>query len=425
MERIEALLRTRTGLVFPPSRRTLLDSGVRAAMEAVGSTDAEVYAAALVEDDAALQALADRVTIKETYFFREPGQFELLRQRILPELTRHAVQPLRIWSAGCATGEEAWSLAMVLAEAGQPEAVVLGTDISETALEKARQARYGSWSLRGDHQPALRHGSGEAQAFEVDRALRPRVAFRRLNLMEGPDAWQRAGVPSCHLIVCRNVLIYLAPEAIRALVEGFWESLLPGGWLVCGPSDPLLLPLASFETVQTEAGLAYRRSDPALPDVPPHPLLQTGPVELPPPPPEATPAVPPLARVRERADREGAQAAEPMCRALLDQNAHDGDLHHLHALLLLELGRLKEAEAAARKGLFLLRRSPVLHYTLASILLRQHDRRGAWRSFRNARDLALAWPAGEPLPLAEGEPPQQLAAAAANWMRTLDEHTGA
>ena len=152
-EAVADLLVRRTGLVFGPTRRDGAEAGMRRAMGRAGVREPERYRDLLEADADALDDLVVELTVGETYFFREPAQFQFLRREVLPDLRlRHGPgAAVRAWSAACASGEEAYSLAILLVEEGAgPHSHLLATDISRAALAKARRAVYGAWSLRGE-----------------------------------------------------------------------------------------------------------------------------------------------------------------------------------------------------------------------------------------------------------------------------------
>ena len=184
------------------------------------------------DSDPAWAALLDAVTVQETRLFRAASQLAAIADR-LPTLVR-GDRPLRILSAGCATGEEAWSLAVLAAEAGLP-AEVTGLDLCRPALRVAEAGRYGpgppdplrevpdAWGSRFD-----RADGTVAARLPDDVAVR----FRRANLLDPPD-----DLPAFHVALCRNVLIYLLPEARDAVLRGLLAHLAPGGILVLGATD--------------------------------------------------------------------------------------------------------------------------------------------------------------------------------------------
>lgn len=188
------------------------------------------------------RALLPLITVKESYFYRTPQHFEGLRQTVIPELVRarHRERRLRIWSAGCARGEEPWSLAMVLDQVSELagwEWKILATDVDQDALAAGRRARYGERSVR--HLPEnLRHRYliAGASGFEIADGLRRRVGFRYHNLAQEPPPGDTAPFD---VVFLRNVLIYFAPELQRQVVANIESSLAEDGFLFVGPSETL------------------------------------------------------------------------------------------------------------------------------------------------------------------------------------------
>src|SRR4051812_1125694 len=155
-------------------------------MSRAGSADAVRYHELIAADPAALDDLIVELTVGETYFLREPGQFEFIRREVLPEVRRRkgADAVIRAWSAGCASGEEAYSLAILFEQEGlASQTHILATDISRAALAKARQSVYSSWSLRGEGaRIAEGYLSPRGDRFVLDERIRRRVSFEYLNL---------------------------------------------------------------------------------------------------------------------------------------------------------------------------------------------------------------------------------------------------
>lgn len=238
--------------------------GVQRAMARVAATDPIEYKRLLDSDPGAFSALITELTVGETYFLRESGQFDFVIREVLPDLRRRAGPDhfLRAWSAGCASGEEAYSLAIVGHESQAPPAMrVLGTDIAESRLAVARHAVYGEWSLRGVPEKIVnRYFRRTDRRAKVIPEIRSMVEFRSLNLADSD--WTASGIrPSgMDLIFCRNVLIYLDPVTTADVARRLIESLHEGGWLFLGASDPALADIVDCEVVVTGAGIAYRRS---------------------------------------------------------------------------------------------------------------------------------------------------------------------
>lgn len=431
---LEALLRDECGLTLADGIRGSLGPSVTAAAAGLG-LPLDAFLRRLGAHDArAIAALVDHAVVAETYFFRHPEHFRVLADRLLPALADRA--SLRIWSAGCASGEEPYSLAIALLEAGRaPGAdLVLGTDVSERLLARARVGRYGRWSFR-HLAPALleRYFRAGEETFAVAERVRRAVTFRRHNLVAEPPP-----LPDCDLIVCRNVLIYFAPELARRVLAGFVDALRPGGALLVGPAEtPLAIgldveweeldgaslfrrPVAGTAKPPPRSG-ANRRGDPSRrPHAPARwrpapvesPAGQASAVpapEAPPPPAPSAPAPDPGASAAaggaalpayDRALRAARDGRFDEALALANEAARElsAPAHLLVALLADAGGDAETALAAVRRALYLDAGDALAHATLARLLDRAGRPEEARRSRSNAR-LALAdRPDDEPLP---------------------------
>jgi chemotaxis protein methyltransferase CheR len=255
----------RTGLAFRPDQRQKARHAIRCVMDSLGVADLHDFARRLEHDPRALDELIVKLTVPETYFFREPAQFDYIRREILPEIRQRlgADRSIRIWSAGCASGEEAYSLAMLCAQQGLArQTQILATDISPLALEKAREGVYGEWSLRGPSASAAAareylHAYGDG--YRPAPAVRRLVRFELLNLALDVYPSFVTGTVALDLILCRNVLIYLARETISEVARRLYDSLAPGGWLITGGGDPSVETYADFASIVTPVGVFYRR----------------------------------------------------------------------------------------------------------------------------------------------------------------------
>ena len=237
-------------------------AGVRRAMARACVQGAADYRRLIDTDPSALAGLIAELTVGETYFLRETGQFDFIRRTVLPRLAaesgRHTISA---WSAGCASGEEAYSLAIISQESTSPTSIrVLGSDIAQSRLAIARKAVYGEWSLRGVPDAIVeRYFERTGRSVKVSSTIRSMVDFRALNLATAD--WRRSGIGhhSMDLILCRNVLIYFDPATVARVAIQLIDSLSENGWLFLGASDPGLADLVSCEVIVTGAGLAYRR----------------------------------------------------------------------------------------------------------------------------------------------------------------------
>jgi chemotaxis protein methyltransferase CheR len=187
-------------------------------------------------EDPGWAALLDAVTVQETRMFRAAAQLEAFRRLVLPGLAAGAAgRPLVLVSAGCATGEEAWTLAILAARGGAPAWRVAGLDLCRPALAAAQEARYRLGppdALREMPEADRAMLALEADSFSPAPALRPRVAFRRANLLDPGLKPAEADA-----ILCRNVLIYMTPEARNGVLRRLVAALRPGGALLLGPTD--------------------------------------------------------------------------------------------------------------------------------------------------------------------------------------------
>lgn len=379
--------------------------------------------------------LVDASTVRETYFFRHPEQLDLLRRHALPELRGQPGGLVRAWSAGCASGEEAYTLAMLFAEEALLErAYVLGTDICRRAIDTALDASYREWSLRGLAPEQLaRHFERRGAQHCVRESLRRRVTFRVLNLTEACYPMATEGTAGLSLICCRNVLMFLDHSSVSQIAARLYDALAPGGFLLTGPSDPALSGVSAWDVLVTRAGLLYqkprrprstsevRASRPApdveaLPEPPPLPPLAAN-AE---PTPSLTPAaIDPERVVRELWDARGAAAALASCGEALARAPGALELNHLRALLLWDLGQHAEAVSAMRRVLYLDSKLAVAHFGLAALYERTGDAEAAVRCYRNVLACCEGAPADAELPLGDGLCVEGLCAAARHSLLRL------
>ena len=211
---------------------------------------------------AELEAAAESLTNNETYFFREPLQLRAFAEEVLPALAaeRSAERRLRVWSAGCSTGEEAFTVAALLLRSGLFagwQLDVFGTDLSRRALAVARGGTYGTFSFRTPEAEVLRPCFRQVgERWVVGDELRAVVSFGHLNLLDERAA---ALVGTMDVVFCRNVLIYFDLPVRRRVVRTFHERLREGGWLLLGHSESLLHVSADFDLVQLRHDLVYRK----------------------------------------------------------------------------------------------------------------------------------------------------------------------
>jgi chemotaxis protein methyltransferase CheR len=193
-----------------------------------------------------IDSLVAELTIGETYFFRQREHFDELRVRILPDLIERnrASRRLRIWSAGCATGAEPYSVALLLRLELADELIgwdvgILGTDINREFLARARAAKFDDWAFRESPDDLkTRCFERDGRRWALRREFKGLVSFQFHNLMSGSCPVTSCGAPVFDLILCRNVMIYFGAENVRATVELLHNCLAAGGWLLVGHAEP-------------------------------------------------------------------------------------------------------------------------------------------------------------------------------------------
>lgn len=254
------------GIRFRPDHRFLLERRLAPRLRALGLPDFAAYHQRLRFGEghrAELEAAIEVLTTHETYFFREPNQLRAFTRDVLPALhaRREQERRLRFWSAGCSTGEEAYTIAMLLQEeprfAGW-DLEVFGSDLSRKVIGTARRGEYAPSSLRSTDAGRRRRFFEERPGgrVAVTEEVRRLVSFGHLNLL---DADLLGLVGKVDAIFCRNVLIYFDVQARKRVVKSLYDKLVPGGWLMLGHAESLLNVTTDFELVHLVDDLVYRR----------------------------------------------------------------------------------------------------------------------------------------------------------------------
>lgn len=410
-----------------------------------------------------LDALINEITVGETYFFRYPAQFDALRKVILPEriAARQAHRSLKIWSAGCASGAEPYSLAILL-QREWPELArswpisILGTDISERRLERARQAAFSEWELRGLpeelRQECFRR---EGSSWRLVQRYAQGVEFRCQNLMDLLAPGFDATGCKYDLILCRNVLIYFGAEVTRQLLAKLHDMLSDGGWLLVGHAEPYFEISHFLTPVSVDGATAYRRLDarkealpgraavrvPSAPAPTPFPAFATTlppeppvmaptrsptsvePPALPPaPPPVAEPASLPegtLERAWSYANNGDWDRAQQTGERYTADHPLDPDGHFILALVHEHRGNPAAAMKEFRQVIYLDRSFALAHFHLGRLLALQGDSRAARRSYENVVNLLSGEPSPRPMRGGEGLASDDIASLARRQMAKL------
>lgn len=380
-----------------------VEAGLRAAASLLGISQDQLVLRLGARDPASVVALLESVLVHESHFFRHPDQLEGLKE-IVARTPRD--RPLSLWSAGCAAGEEAYTIAMVLAEAGRdgcPDRIV-ATDVSMQAIAAAREAVYGDWSLRQlSPERRVRFFSDcGGELARVSDAIRGRVEFRVHELVNHPPPGEGFDV-----VLCRNVLVYLAPAPAERVLRKMVEALAPGGFLVVAPAE--LGFTRGLPLEKTEVGTAVLlRKPPTAPPAPrpavarPHaararrgeddparrvPAARPAPAAAASPPPaSAPPAAPPRSafeEAHEAARRGDLEAAERLAREVASREQR-ADAYLLLSAAADARGDLAAAARAAKQALYLDPGLAQAHAALVGIFRRLGRPDDARRSRRNA-----------------------------------------
>jgi chemotaxis protein methyltransferase CheR len=270
-DRLNQLLSEKMGLYFTRERWPELERGIQSAADEFGFDSREECLRWMLDtslDKQQVEILASHLTVGETYFFRESPAFQALEKHVFPRFIQSKVRPgrpLRIWSAGCCTGEEPYSLAMLLDRLipgyDHHQVTILATDINPLFLNKARRGLYREWSFR-NISPYYRktyfktHGQG---LYELDSRIKARVKFSYLNLVDDSYPSIFTDTNAMDLIFCRNVLMYFTREQMNQVIRRFYPTLVEEGWLIVGASETANSFFREFQTVNFPGTILYRK----------------------------------------------------------------------------------------------------------------------------------------------------------------------
>ncbi|HVW63436.1 MAG TPA: CheR family methyltransferase [Nitrosospira sp.] len=452
-------LANQMGLYYPVNRWGDLERGLNAAVPALGMKNVETCVRHILSASLArpqIEVLARHLTVGETYFFREKRVLHVLEERIFPELIRACVRAhrtLRIWSAGCCTGEEAYSIAIILDRLIHPSeecnTVILATDINPAFLQKATDGIYSDWSFRDTpgwikERYFKKKKNGQ---FEILPHIRKRVSFSYLNLAEDtyPSAANRTD--AMDMVFCRNVMMYFSAEARRKIVRNFHRSLVDGGWLIVSAVEVQNSAFPQFHTRSFPLATLYQKGEisasltgmPACEISAPTPLF-------PPPNTYGMPEAHPVRLHKETAKKEPAvrEASSPgskdrmpdaqvhtdrdsqqkseshhrtarehanlgqlgeaikWCEKAIAADKLNGPNHYLMATLQLEAGQERNAIQSLLRILYLDPDFVLAHFALANLHLSRGRKREAGRHFDNTLSLLHRLPPDAPLPESEG-----------------------
>jgi chemotaxis protein methyltransferase CheR len=262
LSEIRMLIEERTGIHFDESRERFLSTRVREHMHERGYTRVSELLRAVRKTNVEYDSFLERMLTQETSFFRYPAVFEAFEKRVLPEIhvSKFWKNPrtLRVWSAGCSTGEEPYSIAITIADslsfADAWNVEILATDVGKQALKQAEKGIYSGRSLASVNEKQLAgHFTKVENKFHVKSRLKKMISFAPMNLASP------VYVGRMDLIFCMNVLIYFTEERRRSLVQRFYEALEPGGYLFLGHSESISKMPVKFQAIVLGDCILYRK----------------------------------------------------------------------------------------------------------------------------------------------------------------------
>lgn len=462
--RLSELIAGKMGLHFPPERHHDLQRGLAAAAGDFGFEDSAACADWLLTtplDRSQLQTLAARLTIGETYFFRDKKIFDALAQQILPPLIqqRACERRLRFWSAACCTGEEAYSLAMLLhrciPDIDDWRITILATDINEQFLHKAAAGVYSNWSFRdssADFKDRYFTRTADGR-FAIHPTFKQYVQFAPLNLVDDNYPALATDTHAMDVIFCRNVLMYFTPQRAREVVSKLRLALLDRSWLAVSPAEMSQTLFSGFKPRNFPGAILYQKLDrqqeapqqatsfsaghaPALNEV----QVKAAAIAAAPPEAAEEPARQDVATPYSRAaqlyrERRYAEAADTLLcmpeletadaqtlalltRACANQGRLDAALswsgrwiaadpldagaRYLSAVIQQELGNFEHARRALQQALYLKPDFVLAHFALGNLARGNGKFEEANKHFANALVLLHRHDFSEPLPEADG-----------------------
>ena len=444
LEKIKQFIFSATGLIYYQDKTDELYRKIHKAMKHSGAADYRHYLSMITasadEGSVAFERLVSDLTIGETHFFRDESLFNGFRDVILPEVIKknRAKKRLWIWSAGCATGEEAYTLAILIAQ-HFPHLLqgwdlrIIGTDINRDFLNRAIKGEYSQWSFRGTPEQIKQTCFfPKGRNWQIKPEYKKHLSFQYHNLATMPFPSVFQNLNSFDIIFCRNVMIYFDAATNQKLIRQFQESLVPDGWLVIGHADHNIRYFTSFKTVMLPGTSFYQNCAGHAGETPKEtarvfePFLfdladaggksisdkkKTAPLStfratnnhtIPPvrkprhspcPPPEITRQKPvekqssDSAKLNDLINQGKWDEASRLCQHLIKLSPLDTTVHLLSALLSEHRGLVPEAVTSLKKALYLDRKFVLGHYHLGLLQQATGDVKKAKKSFSNVINL--------------------------------------
>jgi chemotaxis protein methyltransferase CheR len=466
--RFRAFVQDRIGLDITEDRRHMLARALAEGMQTCACANLDDLHR-ILQLSSSTSPLWDRLvsalTVGETYFFRNTGHFDLLAKQILPELLadrEHSSRRIRIWSAGCATGEEPYSIAILLNELvpnlDSWNISILATDINRDELSRARAGVYSAWSFRGVEKRVqdAYFRLNDQKLFAIAERIKRMVTFEYLNLVADPYPSLANNTNAMDIILCRNVTIYFNAQVTRKVLSNFHACLTDHGWLIPGASEPNMVFYDEFEPRNFPGAVIYQRPLAArtkLAFTPtarlsaaasPAPVVRPRPIERPAQAPSTLPDVkapppPPrdvyrvaveflhegkadeaLVKLYEKLDQDAdfiptyytmgkiyankgnLDEAQSWCERAIKKDKLHPEPYYTLSLVYQQNGLIDMAMDALKKAIYLDRSFVLAHYNLAQLYLSQGDEVAARKSLQNVITLLEGKPREELVPEGDG-----------------------
>lgn len=426
--RLRSLLIETTGLSYYLNQEQELAARITSRMAAIELAHVDEYLAWLSDattGETEWNALVAELTIGETYFFRHQEQFDALRDRVLPDIIQRNQRQrrIRIWSAGCATGAELYSIAILLQRdlaqlAAGWDITLIGTDVNRDFLACAQRGEFADWTLRSLSPEVKRECFSRSGGLWIIRPeYRPGVSFQHHNLVQHPIPSLLNNLSAFDLILCRNVMIYFERQVVGRLVGQLHDCLVEGGWFLVGHAESNVELFRAFRTINVPGAVLYQKEPSLRRHHQPNPcpverIAQRGAAHAAAPSVSSSPAprakekAPPLrptitavatgrsidalpdiaerlADIRAQVDRAQWDEAVRACEGLIESTRLNPTAHFYHALVLDQIGDAVEAERALRRAIYLDRNFVLAHYHLGLVLQKRGHMTAAKRSYRS------------------------------------------
>ncbi len=407
ISQLSEFINSKMGLHFPGNRwKDLRRSMVNVAMDLALEYETDDPVACIRRLMSApltkkhIDILAKHLTIGETYFFRDKSLFEALKKDIFPKLITARYEDrknIRIWSAGCCTGEEPYSLAILidrmLSEWRKWKITLLATDLNARFLKKAEEGVYTNWSFRNTPEWIIKKYFRriDEKHFEISPSLKKMVTFSQLNLVKNDYSQLADNIYPMDMIFCRNVLMYFEPEVREQIIGRFSRLLSENGLLIFSPSESPCIRHPNLRPVQFPGVTLYKKTSfkHLTSDKVRIREKETGPAKI-------------RQRIVHLSQLNPQSAIRNLQPATRENKPETRQDMYKKSLTLANMGKLAEAEKYCKEAVNTEKLRPEHHYLLATIYQEQGRLRESAKSFRNAQFLLLSMKSDETLPYAEG-----------------------